>query len=368
MRVLIAGGGTGGHIYPAVAIANRMKEEIKNVEIMFVGTKKGLESELVPKAGYPFKTITVSGFKRKLSPDTLKSFKDLFVGIVDAARVIKEFKPDLVIGTGGYVCGPVLFIASLLNIKTVIHEQNVIPGVTNRILSKFVHRILVSFEESKDYFNNSNKIVVTGNPIRKDFFLLDKEQCRKDLRISETQLVILSFGGSRGAEKLNEMMLKVIKKYNGREDVCIIHCTGNNHYENTLRDLNTNQIVLSKNIRIKEYIHDIPQYMAAADLVICRSGAITLAEITAVGLPAILIPSPYVTNNHQEYNARVLEKNGAAVLLLEKDINDKNIVELLNLLLKDKERLKEMGMKSRNLSKMNATDLIYDNIIQLLNA
>ncbi|QEK11953.1 undecaprenyldiphospho-muramoylpentapeptide beta-N-acetylglucosaminyltransferase [Crassaminicella thermophila] len=365
MKILISGGGTGGHIYPAIAIANKIKEEIKGVEILFVGTQNGLESKLVPNAGYKLERITVSGFKRSLSFDTVKSVRDLFLGIKDAIKIIKKFKPDLVIGTGGYVCGPIVFIASLLNIKTVIHEQNVIPGITNKILGKFVNKILVSFEESKQYFNYSNKIVVTGNPVRKDFIDIDKTQCRKALGIYDERFVIMSFGGSRGAEKINETMIEVLKKFNGSKDITIIHVTGSIHYEATLKKLNKNNFKMKDNIIVKEYIYDMSKYMGACDLVICRSGAITLAEITAMGLPAILIPSPYVTNNHQELNAKVLEKNGAAVLIPERELTDKNIVNLVELFLRDRNRIKEMANKSKTLAKPNATDIIYTNILNL---
>ncbi|MCT4621330.1 MAG: undecaprenyldiphospho-muramoylpentapeptide beta-N-acetylglucosaminyltransferase [Marinisporobacter sp.] len=365
MKVLISGGGTGGHIYPAIAIANKIREEIKGVQIVFVGTKKGLESELVPKAGYKLETITVSGFKRKLSIDTFASIKDLFIGIKDAAKIIKKFKPDLVIGTGGYVCGPVVFIASLLNIKTVIHEQNVIPGMTNKILGKFVNKILISFEESKQYFSNK-KSVVTGNPVRKDFIDVDKKVCRRALGIDPDAFVVMAFGGSRGAKKINETMAKVVRSFNGRKNMRLILVTGSKHYEAVLKMINKKSFKMQENIKIMEYVHDMSKYMGASDLVICRAGAITLAEVTAMGLPTILIPSPYVANNHQEFNAKVLEKNGASILLTENELTDQKIIRLLNLFLSDKKSLKEMKVKSKELSKPNATDMIYTNILNLI--
>ncbi|TCO79306.1 undecaprenyldiphospho-muramoylpentapeptide beta-N-acetylglucosaminyltransferase [Marinisporobacter balticus] len=366
MKILISGGGTGGHIYPAIAIANKIKQEIKGVKILFVGTERGLESQLVPNAGYRLKTITVSGFKRRLSLDTLKSIKDLFFGLKDAIKIIHQFKPDLVIGTGGYVCGPVVFIASLFNIKTVIHEQNVIPGVTNKMLGKFVKRVLVSFEESKQYFNHSSKVIVTGNPVRNDFIDVRKEQSRKALGIDENRFVVMAFGGSRGAEKINETMANVLKNFNGNHKISIIHVTGSKHYEGILKSLNQNNFEIKKNIMIKEYIYDMAKFMGACDLIIGRAGAITLAEITAMGLPSILIPSPYVANNHQEYNAKVLEKNGASVLVHEKDLTDKKIINLVNQFSKDPDLLKEMACKSKALAKPNATDMIYTDILNLI--
>ncbi|WP_053956892.1 undecaprenyldiphospho-muramoylpentapeptide beta-N-acetylglucosaminyltransferase [Inediibacterium massiliense] len=366
MKVLISGGGTGGHIYPAIAIANKIKEEIKGVEILFVGTKKGLESDLVPKAGYSLKTITVSGFKRKISLDTAKSVKDLLIGIKDAVKIVKDFKPNLVIGTGGYVCGPVVFIASLFNIKTVIHEQNVIPGMTNKILGKFVSRIFASFEESKPYFNHNEKIVITGNPVRKDFIHVHKSQCRKSLDIKEDQFVIMSFGGSRGAEKINDTMIEVLKKFNGNKNITMIHITGSKHYEKTVHKLKENGLKIENNIIIKEYVYDMAKFMGASDLIISRAGAIALAEIAAMGLPSILIPSPYVTNNHQEHNAKAIEKNGAAVLLSEKTLQSNEMINLIDTLYKDEKKLKDMAHKSKLLAKSNATDLIYDNILQII--
>lgn len=367
MKVLVTGGGTGGHIYPAIAIANKLKEEIKNIDILFVGTKKGLESKIVPNSGFKFKTITVSGFKRRISMDTMKSTKNLFLGLKDAYKVIQSFQPDLIIGTGGFVCGPVVFIGALLKIKTVIHEQNVIPGVTNRILSKFTDKVLISFEESRQYFKNNDKIEITGNPVRRDFIDVDREKSRKDLGVDDDRIIVMVFGGSRGAERINESMVDVLIHFNHKKNIHIIHVTGETHYEKVINVFRKRNIQLAENIVIKDYINDMPKLMGACDLVICRSGAITLAEVTTMGLPAILIPSPYVTNNHQEYNARVLEKNGAAILLTEKELNGNNIVTLINSLIKDRKALKHMGLKSRKISKPNSTDIIYNSIIGLLN-
>ncbi len=365
MKILISGGGTGGHIYPAIAIANKMKEEIKDAEILFVGTNKGLESQLVPKAGYPLKTITVSGFKRKLSFDIIKSVRDLFFGLKDSFQIIKSFKPDLVIGTGGYVCGPVVFIASLLKIKTVIHEQNVIPGVTNKILGKHVNKIFVSFEESRNYFTQKEKIIVTGNPVRKDFLDLNKKLCRQKLGILDDRLVVMVFGGSRGAEKLNNTMIHVLKHFAGKKDIYIYHITGEKHYDKVINSLDKT-VLQNDNVVVKSYIHEMPKLMGACDLVVSRAGAITLAEITVMGLPSILIPSPYVTNNHQEHNARVLEKNGASIVVLEKELEPSKIINLLNFFLKDRDMLTKMELKSSSLAKSDATELIYKGILKVL--
>ncbi|PAB58829.1 undecaprenyldiphospho-muramoylpentapeptide beta-N-acetylglucosaminyltransferase [Anaeromicrobium sediminis] len=366
MKVLITGGGTGGHIYPAIAIANKIKDEIKTAQILFVGTEKGLESELVPKEGYNLETIKVSGFKRKISLDTAKSLVDLACGLKDSIKVILKFKPDIVIGTGGYVCGPVVFIASMLNIKTVIHEQNVIPGVTNKILGKFVNRVLVSFHESKKYFDNDKKVYVTGNPIRKEFIKISQESSKEQIGAKEDEFVVLSFGGSRGAEKINKIMAKVIEKTYDNKKIKIIHVTGSRHHKEVMDFFKEKGIGNNIKDSVKEYIYDMAKYMGAADLAICRAGAITLAEITAMGIPSILIPSPYVTNNHQEHNARVLEDKGAAILVKEAEFDEDIILENIYKLSKEKDKLNTMAKKSREIAKPNATDIIYSNILEVL--
>jgi UDP-N-acetylglucosamine--N-acetylmuramyl-(pentapeptide) pyrophosphoryl-undecaprenol N-acetylglucosamine transferase len=365
MKVLLTGGGTGGHIYPAIAIGEELRNNYNDIEILFVGTQKGLESELVPKAGFDFKTITVSSFKRKLSFDNITTLKNLFIGLNEAKRIIKEFKPDLVVGTGGYVCGPMVLMAALKNIKTVIHEQNVVPGVTNKILSRFVDKIFVSYEASKNHFPNQNKIVLTGNPVRGEFSNINTLECKRKMKVKEDSLTILSFGGSRGAEKINKTMIELVKTFNDIKDITLIHITGKSHYEHAIDSLRKSDIKLSSNIRILPYVHNMPTVMGASDLVISRAGAITLAEITTVGIPSILVPSPNVVNNHQEYNARVLEKHGAAIVLLEKDLNSKNLLELILKLKNDKSKLRQMANSSLELTMKMAADNILKSIMSL---
>ena len=365
MRYLVTGGGTGGHIYPALAIASEIKNRYKDADILYVGTKKGLESELVPKEGFNFKTIRVKGMPRKLNLESIKAMKELLLGLMDANKIINDFKPDVVIGTGGYVCGPVVYVASKKKIPTLIHEQNAFPGITNRILSKYVDRVLVTFEESKKYFSHKEKLFVTGNPVRKEFLNIDKKACRRELGIFDDRLVVMVFGGSRGAEKLNQTMIDVLKHFAGRTDIHLIHITGEKHYEDVMR-LCKKIGLKSDNVAIHPYVYEMPKFMGACDLVVCRAGAITLAEVTAMGLPAVLIPSPYVTNNHQEYNAKVLEKNGAAVVLLEKDLTASKMIELIHFFMKDRSKLADMRLKSKELAKTNATDLIYEELLKLM--
>lgn len=367
MKFLITGGGTGGHIYPALAIANRIKKEYKNAEILYVGTENGLEADLVPKEGIKFKTIRIKGFARKLSVDTLKSFKELFLGLNDARKIIKDFVPDIVIGTGGYVCGPVVLIASLKNIPTLIHEQNALPGVTNRILSRFVDKIAGSFEESIKYFKNKNKVIITGNPIREDILDTNKDEAYKTLGIDKKKRFILSFGGSGGQKKLNEAMGHVIEKNINNPNIQILHVTGKRFYDKFINELKKRNInKLNENIRVLPYFFEMPKGLAVADLVITSAGAITIAELTAIGVPSILIPKGYTTENHQEYNARALEKNGASVVILEKELKGEYLNTLIKELLTDEQRLLKMSKNSKRMGKIDSVDRILDIVKDLL--
>lgn len=368
MKVLITGGGTGGHIYPALAIAKKIRDEYPDSKILYVGTKNSMESEIVPKEGFEFKSIRVKGFRRQLSIDTIKSMKELLLGLNDARRLIKRYSPDIVIGTGGYVCGPLVLLASLKNIPTLIHEQNALPGVTNRILSKFVDKIAASFEESKKYFKNINKITITGNPIRKDIVNVDRKSAYMDLRINSNRHLILSFGGSMGQKKLNDAMEEVIIKNFDNRNLQIIHVTGKRLYESFIENIKSKGIDLSQNSNIKvlPYLFDIPKAQAISDLIITSAGAISIAEITAMGKPSIIIPKSYTTDNHQEFNARAIEEKGAGVMILEKDLTGDKMNDLILDLLQDRERLNNMSRCSKKLGKINSTDQILDLIKELL--
>lgn len=367
MKFLIAGGGTGGHIYPALAIARKIKMEYKDADILYVGTEKGLEAEIVPKEGFQFKTIRVKGFRRKLSKDTFKSIKELFLGFKDARKIINDFKPNIVIGTGGYVCGPIVLLASMKKIPTIIHEQNAFPGATNRILSKFVDRIAGSFEESKKYFNNPEKLIITGNPIRQDIVGCDKLIAYKDLNIKADIPFVLSFGGSGGQKKLNDAMLDVIVNNYDNRNIQIIHVTGKRLYDEFMEELKKKAIYdLNNNIKVYPYLFEVPKALSIANLIITSGGAIAIAEITAVGIPSILIPKAYTTENHQEYNARALEKEGASIVILEKDLNGELLNKEIKGLLNNKIKLKEMEQKSKKMGIINADERILDIVKELL--
>jgi len=362
MRVLVTGGGTGGHIYPALAIAKRIKREFKDAEILYVGTERGMETELVPKEGFNFKTIRVKGFTRKLSIDTLKSFKELFLGMNDARKVVKDFKPDIVIGTGGYVCGPIVLNAALRKIPTLIHEQNAFPGVTNKILSRFVDAVAISFKESKSYFKSPKKLVYTGNPVRSNILGIDKMVARKTLSLNSDKNLVVVVGGSRGAGKINETVVNVIKDYYNKNDCEIIFSTGELHFDSIIQQLGSD---LTASVKVLPYIYDVGNIYTAADLIICRAGAITVSELEALGTPSIMIPSPNVTANHQEYNARALEKEGGTVVILEKELTPELLYHQMISLLKDKEQLSKMSRNAKKISITNATEKIYSIIMEI---
>ena len=366
MKVLLSGGGTGGHVYPAIAIANKIKEENPDCEILFVGTEKGIESEIVPKYGYELKTVTVQGFRRKIDFENVKRVFKLCKGLEQSRRIVKKFKPDIVIGTGGYVSGPVLFNSSLNKTVTIVHEQNSFPGVTNKILSKMVTRVLTSFEDSHVRFpeESRDKLVLTGNPVRKEILQARKSISRKKLGISEDKKMVLCYGGSGGSEEINEAMLLVIRNM-VKEDVAFIFATGKLYYDEFMESLG--EISLKPYQRVMPYLDNMADGLAASDIVIGSAGAISLAEITALGKPSIIIPKAYTAENHQEYNAKSIESQGAGIAILEKDLTPERLNEVVFKLLGDRELLIDMANASKNIGKPQAIDLIYDEIMKAYN-
>ena len=366
MKVLLSGGGTGGHVYPAIAIANKIKEENPDCEILFVGTEKGIESEIVPKYGYELKTVTVQGFRRKIDFENVKRVFKLCKGLEQSRRIVKKFKPDIVIGTGGYVSGPVLFNSALNKTITIVHEQNSFPGVTNKILSKMVTRVLTSFEDSHERFpeESRDKLVLTGNPVRKEILQARKSISRKKLGISEDKKMILCYGGSGGSKEINEAMLLVIKNM-VKEDIAFIFATGKVYYDEFIESLG--EVSLKPYQRVIPYLDNMADGLAASDIVIGSAGAISLAEITALGKPSIIIPKAYTAENHQEYNAKSIESQGAGIAILEKDLTPERLNEVVFKLLGDRELLIDMSSSSKSIGKPQAIDLIYNEIIKLYN-
>lgn len=365
MRVLLTGGGTAGHINPAIAIANYIKEKEPHSEFLFVGTERGLEKTLVPKCGYDIKFIDVMGLRRSLSVENIKVFINYVKSTGVAKRIIKKFEPDVVIGTGGYVCAPVVKAAASLKIPTLIHEQNVFPGLAIKMLAGKADVTAISFEETRDMMK-AKKMLLTGNPLRPDLFAVhDIDLVRAQYGFDEKPIVLM-FGGSLGAEKMNEALVQMIAE-NRVKDFNLIASTGERHYESISESIKkTTDLTNVKNIKVVPYIYNMEEIFFAADVVVGRAGAITVSEITALGKAAVLIPSPYVAHNHQEYNARYLEKNGAARVVLENEVNGKRISEEISSILKNKETLAKMQSNSKKIGIADACETIYNYIKEMI--
>jgi UDP-N-acetylglucosamine--N-acetylmuramyl-(pentapeptide) pyrophosphoryl-undecaprenol N-acetylglucosamine transferase len=365
MKIVISGGGTGGHIYPAITIANQIKSMEPTAEITFVGTQHGLEKNIVPRYGYPLRFITVAGFERHLSVGTVVSAMKLLVGLKDARGLLKEIKPDLVIGTGGYVCGPVLFWAAQMGIPTCIQEQNAMPGVTNKILSHFVDAICLGYNEGAKYFKGKARKIFTGNPVRQEILNDEREEGIQKFSLDKNKKTVLVFGGSRGARSINTAMLEVEKALAGRTDVQILHATGELDYEKYKTQLAPG-VLDSANIKILPYIHEMPLALSVADIAIARAGAIGLAELLVKGIPSILIPYPYATANHQEYNARAVEAAGAAEVVLDKDLTGLILREKIEQLLTKPDTLAAMHTAAQKISRPLAAKEIAQSALGLV--
>ena len=363
MKVIMTGGGTGGHIYPAIAIADKIKERYPDSEILFVGTEHGLEKKLVPENGYPIEFITVAGFNRRNPLKNIEVMKKLSKGSKQAKQLIKAFKPDLVIGTGGYVCGPVVRAAHKAGVKTYTHEQNAFPGVTNKLLEKYVEKMFLGFAEAQNYFKHRKKHVICGNPVRKVFFDADRSASRRKLGFAEDDFILLVFGGSQGAGRINKAMLSVIEVLNGMDKVQVCMATGARYYDAILNELQEERGVnLADNIHILEYISNMDEYLSAADLVISRSGALTVAEVTVCGKAAIFIPSPIVTGNHQYYNAKAVADHGGAIIIEEKDMDNEKLIAQIMKLKNDPQMVLEMARRSKECAPMDAVEIICNNL------
>ena len=371
MKVLIAAGGTAGHINPALAIAGRIKAGCPEAEIHFSGRRKGMEYDLVTRAGYAFHHIEVNGIQRSLTPKNIArniaAVWHLALAMPRAGAMLRQLQPDLVIGAGGYVSGPVLQAAARRGIPTAIHEQNAFPGVTNKILAKEVDVVFAASAAAVDRLGAPDKTLVVGNPVRPEVFRQDRAAARKALGAGD-RVVLLSFGGSLGARRINEVVADLAAWHTKNRDFLHIHATGSRGVELFRRLGLEKGFAGAKQLQVKEYIQDMPRMLAAADLVISRAGALTLAELEAAGRAAILIPSPNVAENHQYYNALELEKAGAAVVVEEKDLTGEKLIELVDRLTSRPETLAEMGQKARALARPDSLDLIWDRLCQLVPA
>ncbi|MBR3002461.1 MAG: undecaprenyldiphospho-muramoylpentapeptide beta-N-acetylglucosaminyltransferase [Clostridia bacterium] len=371
MKVVIAAAGTAGHINPGLAIANKIKEEQKNSKIIFIGTTRGLENDLVPRAGYELKTIDAYGLSKKISIDNFKKMYKTYKGLGQAKKILEEFKPDIVIGTGGYICGAVITSANKLGIPTMLHESNAFPGKAVKMLAKKVDTILVSFEDAKDRIKNANKVVCTGTPVKikkRSYSSSEKNKILQECGMSSEKPVVLVYGGSQGAQKINEALLEIIEnKLNKAYQV--IWATGPKQYDiikEKLDDKNIN-INLVPYTKIIPYIYNMEEIMNVADLIVARSGAMTITEISDLGKASILVPLPNVSNDHQLYNAKVLEKVKAAKILLNNDLNGKILNSTINEIVLNKGTMEQMGNNASKVSIKNTKDKIYEQILELVN-
>ncbi|OEF96073.1 undecaprenyldiphospho-muramoylpentapeptide beta-N-acetylglucosaminyltransferase [Desulfuribacillus alkaliarsenatis] len=355
MRVLLTGGGTGGHIYPALALANHLKNQDPSTEFLYIGTENGLEADIVPKAGYNMSSINVSGFKRKLSLHNFKVLYQFMTACLNTRKIIKQFKPDIAIGTGGYVAGPVIYTAEKMGIPTIIHEQNAVPGLTNKFLARIADTVAVTFPESDKLFNKAKKVVVTGNPRASEVAIADATKGREALKLSNSLPIVLVVGGSRGAKAINDSMEQLLIDNNDLP-FQLIFVTGNIHFDRF------NNMKRSNNVHIVPFLYNMPDVLACTDLVIGRAGATFLAEITSLGIPAILIPSPYVTNNHQLHNAKALESVRAAVIIEEKNLHTIKLADEIMKLLNNTFAMEEYKASSKKLGLPNSAELLIKEI------
>ncbi len=355
MKVLVAAGGTGGHITPGIAIANRLKEE--GHEILFVGTERGMEVDLIPKAGFKIEYIHARGLKKNSIIKNIKVFAELLKGIEDVKNIIKKEKIDLVVGTGGYVTAPAMMAALKCNIPTLIHESNALPGKTTKMLASRVDKVAVGFEAALKEIPKAKDAIYTGNPTKLKDTLTKNEAKNK---IGSVKPMVLVFGGSQGAKRINEVMIEFINTTE-IEEYELIYATGPKNYNEIISKIN----VKNPNVQIKEYIYNMEEVMAAADLAVCRSGALTVTELGIVGLPAILIPFPYAAENHQYYNAKTIEDNKAGVIIEENNLTCELLKEKINGIMNDKQKINEMAQNAKREEMKGAIDKIMKEIYEI---
>ncbi len=370
MKILFAAGGTAGHINPALAVASYIRETQSDSQILFIGTSDHIEARLVPALNFDFKAIKISGFRRSFSPKAIvhnvKTVCNLVTSSRDSKKIIKEFNPDVAVGFGGYVSGPVLQTAVKLNIPTCIHEQNAYPGITNKALAKEVDRVMLTVEDAKKHIETKNEPIVTGLPVRGELLKADKTLARNELGIPDDKPLILSFGGSLGARPINEAMFDILLSSAESGKYCHIHSVGTNGTQ-FLEKFEQAGFVNGKKggVEVREYIDNMDACMAAADLVIGRAGASTLSEIEAMGKASILIPSPYVAENHQYHNAMALVNRNAGFILEEKDLTSKALSDKIDSLLSDKNLLSQLENNAKEMAITDARERIASIILSL---
>ena len=371
MNILFTCGGTAGHVNPAVALARIFQERHPDCKVLFVGADGGMETRLVPKEGYEIRTVTITNFHRSFKPKDIAHNVGTLINMqksrAQARRILDQFKPDLVVGTGGYASYPVVRQAARRGIPTAVHESNAVPGLTTKTLSKVVDRVLVGFEASRAHYDDPEKVVVTGTPVRGDFFRYTRTQARQQLGLTDDRPLLLSYWGSLGARVMNDRTVALMElEREAGTPFHHIHGAGRD-YQRIMDELDKRGVDARQgDLQVREYIYDMPLVMAAADVVLCRAGASTISELTAIAKPSVLVPSPNVTANHQEKNARVLEEQGAAVLLLEKDSSGQVLFDTVSSLLADHKGRERMVRALNAAAVPDAGETIYRVLMELM--
>lgn len=356
MKIIVSAGGTGGHIYPAITIIRKLQERHSNLEVLYIGTTDRMEKDIIPRLGFKFVGIELKGINRRNIFDNIKTLKMFFKAKKEASKIIKEFNPDVVLGIGGYITAPVIIAAKKLKYKTFIHEQNSIPGLSNKILKRYADVIGVSLKESIKYFKNSN-VIFTGNPRAEETYLAEP-LLKSKYKLSESKKLVLVVMGSLGSQSVNKFMKGLISKFKNKPYE-VLFITGKNYFAMY------NSLEIPNNVKIFDAINDMPPVLKKTDLIITRAGASIIAEITAIGIPAIMIPSPYVTHNHQYKNAKVLEDQKACILIEEKSLTYDDLLSNVDLLLNDEKLIKEMKKNSRKLGVIDSATKIAEIIEHL---
>ena len=370
MRVIIAAAGTAGHINPGLAIANKIKKEEKNSEIIFIGTTRGLENDLVPRAGYELKTIDAYGLSKELSIENFKKMYKTLKGFGEAKKIIKEFKPDIVIGTGGYICGATITAAHSLKIPTLLHESNAFPGKAVKMLASKANTILVSFEDAVPRIKNCKNVVFTGTPVKikkQSYTQEEKNRIIYGVDLDINKPIVLIFGGSQGAKRINDTVIEIIKnKLN--KNYQMVWATGPKQFDSIKGELENIGLNIDNipNMKILPYIYNMEELMNVVDVIVARSGAMTITEISNLGKPSILVPLPNVSHNHQLYNAKALENIGAAKIILNDEINGEKLNKAIEEIVLDKDKMKKMGENASKISTTDAEDKIYNEIKKLV--
>lgn len=361
MRVMLTGGGTGGHIYPALAIAKGLLARDAETQILYVGIRDGMEARLVPEAGVKFAGISGKGLPRRLSLETIIVIGGSIKALWETKKLLRQFHPDLVVGTGGYVSGPVVLTAALFNIPTLLHEQNALPGITNRLLARVVRRVMVTFPESTAHFGVKKKLELVGLPVRPEIGKVSREVGAKHFKLMSDRLTLLVTGGSRGARTLNMAMIGVLERLAQYKDIQVIWATGKTTYTETIEELKQRGISWERpGWLVLEYLKDMPEALACADIFIGRAGAASLAELMVAGIPSVLIPYPYAAENHQEHNAQALVQAGAAQIILDSELDGERLWKEVDELISQPKLLAKMGAAAHTLAQPEALNKIVN--------